>query len=265
MNKVVNHLNKGDIMESLDEKIVMDNIASLTLSEIVTNNYKSAAIFEQYGLDFCCHGNKSLLDACKEKEINSEEVLSRLGKFNQNNLGHNQERYNQWALDFLADYIVNVHHKYVRNLIPVILAHAEKVNFKHGQNHPEIISIANNFSVVYKDLKQHMMKEEQLLFPYIKYLVEVKSKSGKPEKPFFGTIKNPIHMMEAEHESAGNLLAEIGELSKNYRLPADACNTFKVFYQELREFEEDLHKHIHLENNILFPRSIELEDKLFNQ
>ena len=109
-----------------------------------------------------------------------------------------------------------------------------------------------------------MMKEEQLLFPYIKYLVDVKNKAMQPEKPFFGTIKNPIKMMEAEHESAGNLLAEIKSLTNNYAPPADACNTFKVYFQELKEFEEDLHKHVHLENNILFPRSIELENRLFH-
>ena len=252
-------------METLDEKLVKENITNLTLSEIVTNNYKSAVIFEKYGLDFCCQGKKSISDACEEKGINTEEVLLQLEKLNEDNLEQKQDQYNQWEPDFLADYIVNVHHKYVRNMIPVISAHADKVTSKHGENHPELIGIANNFSVVYKDLKQHMMKEEQLLFPYIKYLVEVKNKSGKPEQPFFGTIQNPIRMMEAEHESAGNLLAEIGQLTNGYTPSADACNTFKVYYRELKEFEEDLHKHVHLENNILFPRSIELEEKLFDQ
>jgi len=257
-----NQISKGEIMATLDVKMVKENITDLTLSEIVTNNYKSAAIFEKYGIDFCCHGKISISEACEKRGVNAEEVLSQLEKLNENISGKKEEQYNQWGLDFLTDYIINVHHKYVRDMIPVISAHAEKVASKHGENHPEIIRIANNFSIVYKDLKQHMMKEEQLLFPYIKYLVEVKNKSGKPEQPFFGTIKNPIQMMEAEHESAGNLLFEIGRISSGYTPPADACNTFKVFYQELKEFEEDLHKHVHLENNILFPRSIELESKL---
>jgi regulator of cell morphogenesis and NO signaling len=252
-------------METLDEKLVKENITALTISEIVTKNYKSAAIFEKYGLDFCCHGKRSISEACKEKGISTEEVLARLEEINEGNSDINREQYNHWELDFLADYIVNVHHKYVRNMIPVIAAHAEKVSSKHGQNHPELISIANNFSVVYKDLKQHMMKEEQLLFPYIKYLVEVKTIAGKPEQPFFGTIKNPVRMMEAEHESAGSLLAEIGILTNNYTPPDDACNTLRVYFRELKEFEEDLHKHVHLENNILFPHSVELENKLFNQ
>jgi regulator of cell morphogenesis and NO signaling len=252
-------------MESLDEKLVSENITHLSLSEIVTNNFKSAAVFEKYGLDFCCHGNKSIPEACEEKGISVEEVLTQLKTINENKSEQNHEQYAQWALDFLADYIVYVHHKYVRNIIPVMSAHADKATSKHGQNHPELVNVANNFIVVYKDLKQHMMKEEQLLFPYIKYLVNVQNNSAIPEVPFFGTIKNPIQMMEAEHESAGNLLIDIGTLTNNYTLPADVCNTFKVFYQELKDFEEDLHKHVHLENNILFPRSIELENKLFNQ
>ncbi len=252
-------------MESLNEKLVNENITELTLSEIVTNNYKSAAVFEKYGLDFCCHGKISVSEACEEKGINVQEVLVQLENLNENNSKDSREQFNQWELDFLADYIINVHHKYIRDIIPVISAHADKVASKHGQNHPEVISIADNFSVVYKDLKQHMIKEEQMLFPYIKYLVNVKNNSTKAEKPFFGSIKNPIQMMEAEHESAGNILSEIGSRTNNYTPPADACNTFKVYYQELREFEEDLHKHVHLENNILFPRSIELENKLFNK
>ncbi len=252
-------------METLYENLAKGNVKDLMLSEIVTNNFKSAAVFEKFGLDFCCRGKKTISDACEEKGINPEEILIQLEKVNENYLKENHEQFDQWAIDFLAVYIVNVHHKYVREMIPVISAHIDKVVSKHGQNHPELIKVANNFSVVYKDLKQHMMKEEQLLFPYIKYLVSVENNLAQPEKPFFGTIKNPIQMMEAEHESAGNLLAEIGVLTNNYTPPADACNTFKVFYQELQEFEKDLHKHVHLENNILFPRSIELENKLFNQ
>ena len=250
-------------MESLDEKLVSEKTHQ-SLSEIVTNNFKSAAVFEKFGLDFCCHGKKSISEACEEKGISVEEVLTQIEKLNENNPEQNQGQFNQWDLDFLVDYIVNVHHQYVRNMIPLISAHADKVTSKHGQNHPKLINVADNFTVVYKDLKQHMMKEEQLLFPYIKYLVNIRNNSAAPEAPFFGSIKNPIQMMEAEHESAGNLLADIAILTYNYTPPADACNTFKIFYQELREFEQDLHKHVHLENNILFPRSVELENDLFN-
>jgi regulator of cell morphogenesis and NO signaling len=251
-------------MESLEEKSIVENTAGLSLSEIVTNNFKAAALFEKYGLDFCCGGKKTISKACEEKGIDQDEILIELENLNESNLKERQAQFNEWELDFLTDYIINIHHKYVREAIPVISAHSAKVASKHGESHPEVVKIANNFSIVYKDLKQHMMKEEQLLFPYIKYLVDVKNKAMQPEKPFFGTIKNPIKMMEAEHELAGNLLAEIKSLTNNYAPPAYACNTFKVYFQELKEFEEDLHKHVHLENNILFPRSIELENKLFH-
>jgi regulator of cell morphogenesis and NO signaling len=148
-------------------------------------------------------------------------------------------------------------------MIPVIAAHTQKVASVHGENHPETIAIAKHFSVVYKDLKQHMMKEEQMLFPFIKYLSKAEQKKSSAERPFFGTVKNPIKMMEIEHQNAGDELSGIRDLSDNYTPPDDACNTYKVCYQELKEFEEDLHQHVHLENNILFPKSILLEDKIF--
>jgi len=247
-----------------NDNVAKTDLADLTLSEIVTKNFKSAAIFEKYGLDFCCRGKKSIYEACVEKEVSPEEVFLKLEELNQTAVNREEDQFNKWELDFLILYIINVHHKYVRDIIPVISAHAEKIAAKHGSTYPEVVKIVSNFSIVYKDLKQHMMKEEQILFPYIKYLVAAKNNSLKAESPYFGTIKNPIQMMEAEHESAGNLLAEIKILTNDYAPPAEACNTFKVYYQELREFEEDLHKHVHLENNILFPRSIGLEKELLS-
>ena len=235
----------------------------LTLSQIVTKDHHAASVFEKYSLDFCCKGNKSLGEACKEKGINTEQILSEL----QNNSLVSKEnafRFNEWELDFLADYIINNHHQYVRNAIPVISAHAEKVASVHGKRHPETVEVSKVFSVVYKDLRQHIMKEEEILFPYIKYLVKVKNNCAKPEAPYFGTIKNPINMMEAEHTSAGDNLFNIRKLTDNYSLPADACTTYTTYYKELKEFEEDLHKHVYLENYILFPKAVKLEEKIFN-
>ena len=234
----------------------------LTLSQIVTKDHHAASVFEKYNLDFCCKGNKSLGDACKEKGLNAEKILSEL----QNDIvvsNGNALRFNEWELDFLADYIINNHHQYVKNAIPIISAHAEKVASVHGKRHPETIEINKIFSVVYKDLKQHLMKEEEILFPYIKYLVKVKNNGSKPELPYFGTIKNPINMMESEHTSAGDSLFQIRKLTDNYSLPADACTTYSTYYKELKEFEEDLHKHVYLENSILFPKAIKAEEKIF--
>ena len=234
----------------------------LTLSQIVTKDHHAAGVFEKYNLDFCCKGNKSLGEACKDAGLNADEILSEL----HDNYPVKDEggfRFNDWELDFLADYIINNHHQYVRNSIPVISAHAEKVAQVHGKRHPETVEVNKIFSVVYKDLRQHLMKEEEILFPYIKYLVKVKNNSSKPEPPYFGTIKNPINMMESEHASAGDNLFQIRKLTENYSLPADACTTYSTYYKELKEFEEDLHKHVYLENYILFPKAIKVEEKIF--
>jgi regulator of cell morphogenesis and NO signaling len=231
-----------------------------TLSEIVKNNFKAAAVFEKYNLDFCCKGNKFLSTACEEKGVDESEILSELQRIK--TYQNSSINYEEWSLDFLIDYIVNTHHSYVRRMIPIISEHVNKVASVHGSNHPELKEIARIFSVVYKDLKQHMMKEEEILFPHIKYLVKSKANGTKIESPYFGTVQNPIRLMESEHQNAGDELFEIRKLSNSYKVPEDACNTFSVTFQELKEFEEDLHKHVHLENSILFLKSVQLEAKL---
>jgi regulator of cell morphogenesis and NO signaling len=236
----------------------------MTLSEIVNKDFRTAQIFEKYNLDFCCRGNKSLSEACNEKGLKSENVFSELQNISVNNAA-NSIRYDEWELDFLIDYIINNHHNYIRSITPLISSLAGKVVSAHGKNHPEVIKIAEIFSTLGKELSQHLMKEEQILFPYIKNLVNIKNNNSKYEPPYFSSVENPIRMMEAEHTAAADEMYEIRNLSKNYLIPSDACNTFKVFYKELKEFEEDLHKHVYLENNILFPKSIELEKELLNK
>ena len=169
---------------------------------------------------------------------------------------------NDWQLDFLVDYITEHHHQYVRRMIPVISLHTDKVASVHGLNHPETLLIADLFLAVRDELEGHMMKEERVLFPQIKQMVLIQKENSQFFPPPFGTIQNPIKMMEYEHTNAGDAFSKIRELSNNYAYPEDACNTFKALYSELKEFEEDLHTHIHLENNILFPKSIELEAEL---
>lgn len=238
----------------------VESLVEKTLSEIVTDNIKSAVVFEEFGLDFCCKGNRSLESACTEKNINVEEVINHLKELSRNGNEHIQA--NDWSLDFLVDYIMNNHHQYVRRMIPIISLHADKVASVHGKNHPETIKIADLFLAVREELEMHMMKEERILFPQIKQMMLTQNENGQFFPPPFGTIQNPIRMMEYEHTNAGDALYQIRELSNNYIHPDDACNTFKALYSELKEFEEDLHKHIHLENNILFPKSIALEAEL---
>jgi regulator of cell morphogenesis and NO signaling len=234
--------------------------SKMTLSEIVTKDFKAAAVFEKYNLDFCCGGNKPVAEACKEKGLDSSAVIDELQSVTDNN--GLAGKYDHWGLDFLIDYIINNHHAYVTKMIPLISAHTQKIASVHGENHPELTQVAESFERVYKDLKQHMIKEEQILFPFVKQLVKAKNNGNNSEPPFFGTVKNPIGMMEAEHQAAGDELREIRRLTYNYEIPDDACNTYRVTMQELKEFEEDLHKHVYLENYILFPKSIDLEQEL---
>lgn len=165
--------------------------------------------------------------------------------------------YDNWALDFLIDHIENVHHTYVAESI--LLEYAAKVADVHGQEHKEVIEINKLFAAVAQELTHHMMKEERILFPFVKELVEAQKKSMPFPQAHFGSVNNPIYMMEHEHENAGNIFKNIAVLSNNYTPPAGACNTFKTLYAKLQEFEQDLHQHIHLENNILFPKAIRLE------
>ena len=234
----------------------------LTLSQIVTKNYRAAGVFEKYSLDFCCKGNRPLNEVCNEKGLNTEKILSELENTIQSS-HDNPLWFNSWDLDFLVDYIINVHHRYIHESIPVISAHANKVASVHGNKFPETVEINKIFTAVYKELKQHMLKEEEILFPYIKYIFKVNKNESKAERSYFGTIANPIKMMEAEHAKAGDSFFQIRKLSRNYTPPAEACLTYSTYYKELKEFEEDLHKHVHLENNILFIKAIELEKQIF--
>jgi regulator of cell morphogenesis and NO signaling len=236
----------------------------LTLSQIVSKNFRAAGVFEKYSLDYCCKGNKSFSEACVEKNINPEEIVAELQNTGSVSDGSSL-RFNEWEPDFLVDYIINNHHSYIRGAIPIMSAHAEKIASKHGEKYPETIEVYKIFSRVSKDLKQHLMKEEEILFPFIKYLVKTDKLGLKAERPYFGTIRNPINMMDAEHIGAGDSMFQIRKLTENFNPPQGACTTFITYYKELKEFEEDLHKHVYIENNVLFPKAIEMEEKAFGE
>jgi regulator of cell morphogenesis and NO signaling len=233
------------------------------LGDVVKGNFKTAEIFESYGLDYCCGGQRSIETACAAKKINIKELIGKLEeafvKKNGNGIFDNM------PLDELIDHILNVHHKYVSKMLPVITAHSNKVYNAHGTNHPELEEVNNIWQNVSEELGGHLMKEEKMLFPYIKSLVDSKRESlSFPFAPF-GAVGNPISVMEKEHASAGDAFARLREITNDFSLPADACATFTVFFEELKEFEKDLHMHIHLENNILHPKAIKLEYELTNK
>jgi regulator of cell morphogenesis and NO signaling len=231
-----------------------------TIGEIVSKDFRKAEVFKKLGLDFCCGGKKTLEKACLDKGLDVIEVKKELEKAEQRPASPNQN-FADWDPGFLADYIVNTHHKYVESAMPIIFEYTQKVARVHGERHPEAIEIANTFEEIMNEMSQHMMKEEQILFPFIKALSKAKSSGVKPEA-HFGTVQNPVRMMEHEHDSVGELISRINQLSNSYNPPADACTTYRLSFAKLKEFEDDLHQHIHLENNILFPGAITLENDL---
>lgn len=237
------------------------DIMTETIGQIVASDYRKAEVFKKFGLDFCCGGGKSIELTCLEKNIDSVELLEALEAVGKNPRG-NSINFNEQDLDILISHIISTHHHYINENIPLIKEFAKKVARVHGESHPQVIDIANTFVALADELSMHMHKEEFILFPYINQLVHAERSGASLSAPPFGTIANPINMMENDHENAGNALGEMKMMSNNYTPPEYACNTFRVLFAKLEEFEDDLHRHIHLENNILFPRAIRLETKL---
>lgn len=237
-------------------------IDTLTVAEIVTQNIRTADIFKKNGIDFCCGGNVLTQDICKKKNIDYSQLKSDILDLNKNK--DTSHDFNNWELDFLADYIMNTHHKYVISANELIIQYSDKVASVHGGGNPQVIKINQLFHTLMEELKMHMHKEEVILFPFIKQIAAAKKNGTQLTPGHFGSIQNPINMMEAEHDGAGNIIKEIKELTNDFIPPKDACNTFKALYSKLEEYQNDLFQHIHLENNILFPKAIQLENKLLS-
>ena len=233
------------------------------IGKIVAENYKAAAVFKQYGIDFCCNGNRTIESACRKKQIDEEQLLTELQEaVARKDTG--EIDFKSFPLDLLADYIEKTHHRYVDRKIMEITPYLRRIVEVHGDNHPELLVVEQLFQQSAGDLTAHMKKEELVLFPYIRRLVQSQlSGSTKTETPL-GTAAEIIARMEQDHEAEGERFRHISEMTEQYNPPADACNTYRVTYSLLHEFEEDLHRHIHLENNILFPKAIELEKTLSN-
>ncbi len=237
-----------------------EGAADETLGEIAAKDLRKAEVFKKYGLDFCCGGKKTVKEACAEKGIDVTKVEQELLNSDKNSFTARPLPYNDWNLDFLADYIVNTHHSYVKKTIPDLRNYAEKVAKVHGAHHPELLEINKLAQEVCNEMSEHMVKEETVLFPYVKQLVAAKNSGNRKVK--FGnleTVETPINMMEMEHEVVGNNMDKIREISNNYALPEDACASYSFLFKTLDEFENDLHIHVHLENNILFPKALDLE------
>lgn len=232
-----------------------------TIGEIVTDDFRAAAVLERYGLDFCCGGSRTLDEACHDQGVDPAHVAAELRSL-ATLAPHRAVRFADWPLDALVHHILVRHHTYVRSALPVLVAHTRKIAEVHGARSPELREVAQRFAAVADEMTQHMAKEEEILFPYIRALVEAERRGTRVGGSPFGTVANPIRMMEHEHEHAGSEMHVIRELTGGYVPPDFACATYRVCLRELEEFERDLHQHVHLENNILFPAALRLEEEI---
>lgn len=232
-----------------------------TIGEYVAQDFRTASVFSKYGIDFCCKGNRSIEEACAKKDLDATRIQNEIDKLLQTSTT-GQIDFTSWPLDLLADYIEKTHHRYVAEKSPILVAFLEKLCKVHGESHPELFEITELFKGCAQELGSHMQKEEQILFPFIKQMVNSNISNQPLGQPGFGSVSNPIAMMKAEHEHEGERLERISALTNTYTPPSDACNTYKVTYAMLQEFEKDLHTHIHLENNILFPQAIMMEAQM---
>lgn len=228
------------------------------IGELVAEDYRAASVFKKYGIDFCCQGDRTVNDACEQKKIDTRSVLNDLDKATLSK-SNTATDFQSWPLDLLADYIEKTHHRYVQEKTMEVQPYLDKICKVHGERHPELFKIKAEFNASAGELAAHMKKEELILFPFIRKMVKAKQESAKVAAPHFGTVKKPIQMMMEDHTVEGERFRKIEEISNSYTPPKDACNTYRVTFALLKEFEQDLHLHIHLENNILFPKAIELE------
>lgn len=230
-----------------------------TVRELVLEFPQATRVFEKLGIDYCCGGGKSLEQACAERNYAVGDVLAALDSQPDN--AAPAADWQKGPLAELIDHIVSTHHAYVKSEVPRLEQLLAKVCTVHGQNHPELNVIREAFTGLGLELSMHLMKEESILFPYIADMERAATSRQPRRQPPFGTVKNPVQMMVMEHDSAGEALRAIREASQDFSAPADACISYRTLYSALLEFEADLHQHIHLENNILFPRAIALEKR----
>jgi len=238
----------------------MSVITEKTVRELALENVVATRVFERLGIDYCCGGNHTLEQACHAASISIDQVLKSLEEEQLSSLANSKDR--NWQTEPLGDlvsHITTTHHKYTREETARLALLFDKVCSVHGANHPELLELRDIFTGLTRELTVHLMKEEMVLFPYIVRMEEAVIEKAPILPPPFGTVQNPVAMMEYEHDSAGHALRAMREISRGYTAPADACVSYQTLYTALAELEADLHQHIHLENNILFPRAIEME------
>ena len=252
----------GRFNQNIAGKIkIMEETLEKTIGQMVAEDYRTAQVFKNHKIDFCCKGNRSLEEVAEKNKLDIAVLLKEIAEVRTEKTDDHTD-FKSWPLDLLADYIEKKHHRYVEERIPVLRQYLTKLCKVHGNHHPELLKIQEHFDLSAGELTMHMKKEELVLFPWIRKMVKSEQKNESPGAPHFGTVRNPIQAMMQEHENEGERFRQIAKLSDDYTPPEDACSTYRVSFSLLREFEEDLHRHIHLENNILFPKAEVLESEL---
>lgn len=233
--------------------------SEMTVRDVAIQLPESTRLFESLKIDYCCGGNQPLGQACVSAGVDVDDVMEMLAGVGQSN---EAKDFQNVSLPELITHILDTHHVFTKSEMDRLQLLADKVLNAHGGNHPELVHLDELLTRLCGDLKPHMFKEEQILFPYINALVQAADQNRAVPFAPFGTVKNPIRMMTMEHDTAGEILRELRALTSDYKVPADACISYQTLYQALENFEKDLHQHIHLENNLLFPKALELENAL---
>jgi len=239
-------------------------LTSKTVRELALEVPQATRVFERLGIDYCCGGSRSLEEACAAAHIRLEDLERSLAEAEDHSgeAAQDDAAWQRAPLFGLIAHIIQKHHYFVRRELRRIEPLLSRVIASHGQKHPELLEVQRQFRGLGEELIQHMLKEEQILFPYVTRLEECDNRRQPMAPPGFETAANPIRMMMHEHESAGSVLRTMRAQTGDYRLPAGACAGYETLFGALQDFEHDLHQHIHLENNILFPRTLELEEKV---
>lgn len=222
-----------------------------TIGQFAIEEPRAIGVLESLGIDYCCHGNRPVGEACRDAGITLDELLSAVGT------APAEATVRDWSassLKELQDFIIQTHHVFTRDMLTTVSQLAVKVAQRHGEHHPEVLQVEVLVQQMVSDLLPHMMKEEMVLFPFVEQL-----EAGNGTGSCFGSVQNPIRMMMLEHDAVADLLVELRTVTAGYTLPGDACISFRALYERLQDLEQDLHRHIHLENNVLFPRAAELE------
>jgi len=241
-------------MSKEERMTTTESMEHKTVGEFVAEDFRTAKVFEKYGIDFCCGGKVPLAAACREKAVDLAGISREIEEATSEPVERSQN-FASWGLPFLSDYIINTHHGYLKENTAQIAVYADKIAEVHGSRHPEVVEIARIFARIATDMAAHLREEEEVLFPAIKRIDAAGKDGTAPEAKDMEALKACLVKLNHEHDEIGEAVHTIRHLAKGYAIPADVCNTFAVTYRMLKEFEDDLHKHVHLENNILFPKA----------